>query len=204
MARFDYPSPYWDDVSDLALDLIDRMLTVDVEKRITVDGCLEHPWITQNTSGESGGSGGQGGLGSVAPGDSTDGLTGAMGELDFSKRKPKRERTLLSAINDVRITRTVDVQPGAPPLKVFSKNAGDASRTQKSKHASKTSKQAKGGKKEHGPAADRDPKDFIEMGGVGDQRLFGNDQTSHYDPGPENEVRAGKRTNTKKGRQAAR
>lgn len=46
MGKFDYPSPYWDPVGDPALDLIDRMLTVDVEKRITVDECLEHPWMT--------------------------------------------------------------------------------------------------------------------------------------------------------------
>ena len=44
LVGFDYPSPYWDAVGDPALDLIDRMLTVDVEKRITVDECLEHPW----------------------------------------------------------------------------------------------------------------------------------------------------------------
>jgi len=32
---------------DPALDLIDRMLTVDMEKRITIEECLEHPWTTQ-------------------------------------------------------------------------------------------------------------------------------------------------------------
>jgi len=32
MGIFDYPSPYWDSVGDPALDLIDRMLTVDMEK----------------------------------------------------------------------------------------------------------------------------------------------------------------------------
>jgi serine/threonine-protein kinase Chk2 len=60
MGRFDYPSPYWDSVGDPALDLIDRMLTVDVEKRITVEECLEHPWTTQRT---------------ISLTDSTDGLT---------------------------------------------------------------------------------------------------------------------------------
>ena len=83
---FDYPSPYWDTVGDLALDLIDRMLTVNVDDRITVDECLEHPWITGKQPSVS---------------DSTDGLTGALGKLDFSKRKLARERTLLSNINDV-------------------------------------------------------------------------------------------------------
>jgi serine/threonine-protein kinase CHEK2 len=43
-ARFDYPSPYWDSIGDPALDLIDSMLMVDVEKRYTAEQCLEHPW----------------------------------------------------------------------------------------------------------------------------------------------------------------
>jgi serine/threonine-protein kinase Chk2 len=44
-ARFDYPSPYWDPVGDPALDLIDSMIVVDVEKRFTVKECLNHPWM---------------------------------------------------------------------------------------------------------------------------------------------------------------
>ncbi|KAL2151130.1 hypothetical protein VTH82DRAFT_6228 [Thermothelomyces myriococcoides] len=44
-----YPSPYWDPVSDLALDLIDRMLVVDMTRRISAMECLEHPWIRHNT-----------------------------------------------------------------------------------------------------------------------------------------------------------
>jgi hypothetical protein len=40
-SKFDYPSPYWDSVGDPALDLIDRMLTVDVNKRITVPRMLK-------------------------------------------------------------------------------------------------------------------------------------------------------------------
>ena len=93
MGRFDYPSPYWDSVGDPALDLIDRMLEVDVEKRITIDECLEHPWTTAQP---------------ISLTDSTDGLTGALAGLDFSKRKPMRERTLLSSINDVRIERVIE------------------------------------------------------------------------------------------------
>ncbi|KAK5991138.1 putative serine/threonine-protein kinase fhkC [Cladobotryum mycophilum] len=43
--RFDYPSPYWDPVSDSALDLIDLMLVVDPEKRLTVKKCMAHVWM---------------------------------------------------------------------------------------------------------------------------------------------------------------
>jgi len=44
LGLFDYPTPYWSDISDEALDLIDRMLTVDPEQRITVQRILDHPW----------------------------------------------------------------------------------------------------------------------------------------------------------------
>ncbi|KAH9907762.1 hypothetical protein F4778DRAFT_446080 [Xylariomycetidae sp. FL2044] len=47
--RFDYPSPYWDPVGDPALDLIDNMLTVDVDRRYTVQQCLSHPWTLDTT-----------------------------------------------------------------------------------------------------------------------------------------------------------
>ncbi|UKZ75433.1 hypothetical protein TrVFT333_003118 [Trichoderma virens FT-333] len=45
--RFDYPSPYWDSIGDPALDLIDDMLVVDMERRFTVKECLEHPWMRE-------------------------------------------------------------------------------------------------------------------------------------------------------------
>ena len=107
MGRFDYPSPYWDSVGDPALDLIDRMLTVDVEQRITIDECLEHPWTTQ---------------GRISVNDSTDGLTGAISKLDFSKRKVQRERTMLSSINDIKVSRVIKGAEGQDPVKVYEKN----------------------------------------------------------------------------------
>ncbi|KAM0253974.1 hypothetical protein ACHAQJ_006987 [Trichoderma viride] len=47
--RFDYPSPYWDNIGDPALDLIDSMLVVDTKKRYTVKQCLEHPWMRETS-----------------------------------------------------------------------------------------------------------------------------------------------------------
>ncbi|KAL7791368.1 hypothetical protein V8C37DRAFT_382899 [Trichoderma ceciliae] len=47
--RFDYPSPYWDRIGDPALDLIDSMLVVNMEKRFTVKQCLEHPWMRETS-----------------------------------------------------------------------------------------------------------------------------------------------------------
>jgi serine/threonine-protein kinase Chk2 len=174
MGRFDYPSPYWDSVGDPALDLIDRMLTVDVERRITVEECLEHPWITMRNMSLT---------------DSTEGLTGALAGLDFSRRKPQRERTLLSSINDVKIERVIDTQPDKPPVKVFDKNSRPQFRTQRSpgekeetvdkddkKHDTHSSGHVEEtiveGTAEPGPDAARDPQEFMEMGGKGDQVLY--------------------------------
>lgn len=162
MGRFDYPSPYWDSVGDLALDLIDRMLTVNVENRISIDDCLEHPWLTNNPQQQQ-----------EAPPmslhDSTDGLPEALGKLDFSKRKVKRERTLLSAINEVKVDTVLDTQPGAEPVKVFDKNTKVP--------AAFLDKQAK---KEASPAHARAPEEFVEMGGKGDEPLFADPHGSRY------------------------
>lgn len=136
-------------MGDPALDLIDRMLTVDVESRITIDECLEHPWTTQG--------------GNINPNDSTDGLTGAIANLDFSKRKIQRERTLLSSINEVKVTRVIPTGEGQEPLKVYQKNGAQNGGTNLVKHKDII---------EPRPAEKRDPREFVEMGGKGDQTLF--------------------------------
>jgi serine/threonine-protein kinase Chk2 len=151
MGRFDYPSPYWDSVGDPALDLIDRMLTVDVDQRISIDDCLEHPWTTADNT--------------INPNDSTDGLTGAISKLDFSKRKLQRERTLLSSINDVKVARVIKGVEGQEAVKVYEKNGVGGN-----------SQMKKAGMKESQPDDKRDPKEFIEMGGKGDQTLFSEEE----------------------------
>jgi serine/threonine-protein kinase Chk2 len=162
LGHFDYPSPYWDSVGDPALDLIDRMLTVDCDQRITIDECLEHPWITQKFP---------------KPEDSTDGLTGAMNQLDFTKRKVARERTLLSDLNDVKISKVVNIDDGKEPVKVWAKNAND-----KEIPSSQTKNEVNGtkAKKEETPAANRGAAEFMEMGGKGDQPLYAYDGESRY------------------------
>ncbi|ORX97558.1 kinase-like domain-containing protein [Clohesyomyces aquaticus] len=170
LGRFDYPSPYWDSVGDAALDLIDRMLTVDVDQRITIDECLEHPWTTQQV---------------INPHDSTDGLTGAIANLDFSKRKPQRERTLLSSINDIRVSRVIEGPSGQEPVKVWEKNP--------TKTSTKKNGAAKGAVKESTPAANRNPEEFIAMGGKGDEQLYEEtlaNEGSRYVP--EEVIKAGK------------
>ncbi|EXJ96375.1 CAMK/RAD53 protein kinase [Capronia coronata CBS 617.96] len=181
MGRFDYPSPYWDSVGDSALDLIDRMLTVDVEKRITIDQCLEHPW-TRNVD-------------YINPAESTDGLTGAMGALDFSTRKIQRERTLLANINDVKVSKVVDISgqevpgqprpPGSPVhVKVWEKNPSGKNIKVSAIQDQKANGQngvAKPTNEEH-PAAQRQQEEFMQMGGRGDMQLFGDDVSSRYLP----------------------
>ncbi|ETN38950.1 uncharacterized protein HMPREF1541_06992 [Cyphellophora europaea CBS 101466] len=174
MGRFDYPSPYWDSVGDPALDLIDRMLTVDADKRISIDDCLEHPWIRN--------------LGNnINPADSTDGLTGAMSGLDFSKRKVQRQRTLLSDINDIRITKVVaaktHVKTGhgdTKKVKIWDKNPRGKIGMAPS-DADNKSDGLVNGHEEH-PAANRQEEEFMQMGGRGDMQLFANDDSSRYLP----------------------
>lgn len=155
MGKFDYPSPYWDSVGDQALDLIDKMLTVDMDSRITIDGCLNHPWLTGNFP-------------SVA--DSTDGLTGAMGLLDFSKRKYERERTLLSSLNDITVREIVKDQHehGHGEVKIFDKNNAG-------KHVHNT---VGSSQQEPTPGVNRDADEFLQLGGRGDQTLFSDEASS--------------------------
>jgi calcium/calmodulin-dependent protein kinase I len=44
-AEFDFPEPYWTDVSDEAKDFIKKLLVLDSKKRYTAKQALEHPWI---------------------------------------------------------------------------------------------------------------------------------------------------------------
>jgi len=44
--RYTFPSPFWDDISADAKDLISQSLTVDPAKRPTATQCMEHRWIT--------------------------------------------------------------------------------------------------------------------------------------------------------------
>ena len=43
---FEFASPYWDDASESAKDLITLMLHVDPELRFSAAQVLQHPWIT--------------------------------------------------------------------------------------------------------------------------------------------------------------
>jgi serine/threonine-protein kinase CHEK2 len=134
------------------VDLIDSMLVVDPERRFTIDQCLEHPWLTQNSTGVN---------------DSTGGLVNGVAGLEMNRRAPQRERTLLASLNTVQVTAQLAIGEDKEPVKVFSKN--------KNRQTNAT--------KEAGPASGRAPQEFMEMGGKGDQQLFGDDSGSIYPVG---------------------
>lgn len=43
--NYDFPSPFWDDVSETAKNLIRSILVVDPAKRLTAEQILAHPWV---------------------------------------------------------------------------------------------------------------------------------------------------------------
>jgi len=48
--EFDFPAPYWTDISDSAKDLVRKLLTVDPKKRLTAEQVLLHPWVKGSTA----------------------------------------------------------------------------------------------------------------------------------------------------------
>uniref|UniRef100_A0A3B3T7Q0 Serine/threonine-protein kinase DCLK2 n=1 Tax=Paramormyrops kingsleyae TaxID=1676925 RepID=A0A3B3T7Q0_9TELE len=46
LGQLEFPSPYWDNITDSAKELIGRMLQVNVEARYTAEEVLSHPWVT--------------------------------------------------------------------------------------------------------------------------------------------------------------
>ena len=51
--EFTFADPYWTDISKDAKDLVKRLLTVDVEKRITAPEVFEHNWIKSDEAANS-------------------------------------------------------------------------------------------------------------------------------------------------------
>lgn len=42
---YDFPSPYWDGVTEEAKDLVKKLLKVDPTERLTAQQTLNHPWL---------------------------------------------------------------------------------------------------------------------------------------------------------------
>ena len=43
--NYDFPSPYWDNISDDAKDLVSQMLIMNTDNRIKAKDVLLHPWL---------------------------------------------------------------------------------------------------------------------------------------------------------------
>ncbi|XP_051558859.1 serine/threonine-protein kinase DCLK2 isoform X3 [Myxocyprinus asiaticus] len=48
VGRLEFPSPFWDNITDSAKELIGYMLQVNMEARYTAEDVLSHPWVTVN------------------------------------------------------------------------------------------------------------------------------------------------------------
>lgn len=92
--------------------------------------------------------------------DSTNGLVSGIQGLEMSRRGVVRERTLLSSINTVQVANQVPNNGNKPDIKIYAKNPGDP-------------------KKEERPDDRRDPEEFSQMGGKGDQVLYGDDASNY-------------------------
>lgn len=52
--QYTFLSPWWDDISQSAKDLISHLLTVDPDKRYDIHQFLNHPWIKKSTEATTG------------------------------------------------------------------------------------------------------------------------------------------------------
>jgi len=52
-ADYDFPDPYWTDISKDAKDFISKLLVVDSKKRLTAKQAMQHPWILSSTNASS-------------------------------------------------------------------------------------------------------------------------------------------------------
>ncbi|RDA96086.1 hypothetical protein CP533_5779 [Ophiocordyceps camponoti-saundersi (nom. inval.)] len=96
--------------------------------------------------------------------DSTGGLVGGIAGLEVDRRAPHRERTLLASLNSIEVTAQIPAGGDRSPVKVFTKN----------KH------HITNAKKETAPSGQRSTREFMEMGGKGDQQLFPDESSSVY------------------------
>jgi calcium/calmodulin-dependent protein kinase I len=84
-ADYEFASPYWDDISDYAKDLISKLLIADPKKRLDADQILAHPWI----------------VGDVTPRKKLPQVTEKIKEFN-AKRRFKRAQLMVMAANKWR------------------------------------------------------------------------------------------------------
>ncbi|XP_064417708.1 serine/threonine-protein kinase DCLK2 isoform X3 [Latimeria chalumnae] len=53
VGHLEFPSPYWDNITDSAKELIGQMLQVNTEARYTAEQVLAHPWVADDAAYEN-------------------------------------------------------------------------------------------------------------------------------------------------------
>ncbi|KAJ6000004.1 hypothetical protein N7481_000413 [Penicillium waksmanii] len=51
--QYTFDSPWWNDISNDAKDIVSRLLTVNTDERLNIEEFLAHPWITQSGKKEN-------------------------------------------------------------------------------------------------------------------------------------------------------
>lgn len=92
--EFDFPAPYWSNISDSAKDLVRKLLTVDPNKRYTAKQVLDHPWIS----------------GSTASSKPLDGDYNKRLKMLQARRRLKKGVQMIIAINKVRMKASTRTQ----------------------------------------------------------------------------------------------
>ncbi|ROI16271.1 CaM kinase-like vesicle-associated protein [Anabarilius grahami] len=49
---YEFDSPYWDDISDSAKNLVSRLMEVDTDQRLTAQEAINHEWISGNAASD--------------------------------------------------------------------------------------------------------------------------------------------------------
>jgi len=81
-AKVEFPSPYWDSISDPAKDLIRKLLNAEPRSRLKADAVLAHPWM----------------VGDVTPRKALPNITDKIREYN-AKKKFKKVGTLAMALS---------------------------------------------------------------------------------------------------------
>ncbi|CAN0182796.1 unnamed protein product [Lampetra planeri] len=93
-AEFEFDSPYWDDISDAAKELVTRLMDVDQNTRITAQEAIAHPWVSGNAASDK---------------NIKDGVCAQI-EKNFAKTKWKKAVRVTAMMKHLRTT-----QHSAPP-----------------------------------------------------------------------------------------
>uniref|UniRef100_A0A8D2A6Z5 CaM kinase-like vesicle-associated protein n=1 Tax=Sus scrofa TaxID=9823 RepID=A0A8D2A6Z5_PIG len=112
---YEFDSPYWDDISQAAKDLVTRLMEVEQDQRITAEEAISHEWISGNAASDK---------------NIKDGVCAQI-EKNFARAKWKkavRVTTLMKRLRAPEQSSTAAAQP-APATDTATPGAADRSAT---------------------------------------------------------------------------